>query len=323
MTLVRPFQQELAAVTIRTVRLAIIIAAILGVPTLAAAQATPQDQARAVQVIAAEHGSVSLFENVEFFIGLDGSKQPQDLGINANMGVRFAVNAGIPLSRSNGLGAQIGVATNLSDAAVHVLDQVEGTSRRTQTFLTFGVFQKNVSRFSWAVGYDYLHETYYDTFNLGQVRAQAGYGVTANDEVGAWFTKSVQSDSGAVATTAVQLDPISQVNGYLRHTWPTNARTAIWAGVATHHHNVVLLLPGDTRDEHVMVYGAQLEMPLSNRFSITGTGNFLTPTATGTVDAYLGVTYYPGSRGTPGGRGRFAPAMTIGNNPEFPVDLSR
>ena len=44
------------------------------------------------------------------------------------------------------LGAQIGVATNLSDAAVHVLDQVEGTSRRTQTFLTFGVFQKNVAR---------------------------------------------------------------------------------------------------------------------------------------------------------------------------------
>jgi hypothetical protein len=34
----------------------------------------------------------SIFENLSLFAGLDGSKQPQDLGINANMGLRLAAN---------------------------------------------------------------------------------------------------------------------------------------------------------------------------------------------------------------------------------------
>ena len=306
--------------TIRLSCLAAIVATTLTVPAVARAQTT----SAAPTGTEVEPGTdPSVFENVELFVGLDGSKQPQDLGINANMGVRFAVNSGIPLSKRAGLGAQVGLGVNLSDAAVHVLDQIEGTSRRTQTFLTIGVFQQGVSRFSWAFGYDFLHETYYDTFNLGQLRGQAGYGVSADDELGAWFTKSIRSDNGAVATTSVRLDPITQVNGYFRHTWPTQARTTVWAGIATDHHNVVLVLPGDTRDENAVVYGARLEMPLSNRFSVTGSGNFITPTATGTVDAYLGLTYYPGRRGARIGRGQFAPPMTVGNNPEFAVDLSR
>jgi hypothetical protein len=265
----------------------------------------------------------SPFENIEFFAGLDGSKQPQDLGINANMGVRFAVNAGIPLSSRAGLGAQLGLAVNLSDAAVHVLDQIDGTSRRSQTFLTIGLFQQGVSRLSWALGYDFLHESYYDTFTLGQLRGQAGYALATDDEAGVWFTRSLRGDTASVGSTAVRLDPITQVNGYLRHTWPMQARTTVWAGIATHHHRVVLVLPGDSRDDNVIVYGARLELPLSGRFSITGSGNFITPTATGTVDASLGLTYYPGRPKSTIRRSPFAPPMTVGNNPEFPVDLYR
>ncbi len=46
-----------------------------------------------------------LFDNVSGFLGLDGSKQPQDFGINAQFGGRASVNWGIPLVRSWGLGA--------------------------------------------------------------------------------------------------------------------------------------------------------------------------------------------------------------------------
>ncbi len=91
-------------------------------------------------------------------MGLDGSKQPQDLGINANMGVRFAANLGVPVVKSKNFGAQLGVGVNLSDAAVHVLDQIEGTSRRTQTFVTAAFFQQATTKLSWVLGYDYLHE---------------------------------------------------------------------------------------------------------------------------------------------------------------------
>ena len=84
----------------------------------------------------------------------------------------------------------------------------------------------------------------------------------------------------------------------------------------------MVLLPDNSQDQNVLVYGAKLELPLSNRLSVTGSGNFLTPAATGTVDAYLGVTFYPG-RKKAFARGQFAPPMILSNNPEFPVDLSR
>ncbi len=295
----------------------------LALATPAFAQTTTAPAAAAPEANAVSAPTApSWLENVDVFFGLDGSKQPQDLGINANMGVRFAANAGFPLMKRLNLGAQFGVAMNLSDAAVHVLDQIEGTSRRTQTFMTAGLFQQATSRINWALGYDFLHQTYFDTFKLGQLRGQAGYAVKPTDEVGAWFTKAVKNDRGIMSDTPVQLDPISQFNVYLKHTWPTLARTTVWAGVASGHHNVVFLLPDNSRDHSVLVYGAKLELPLSDRFSVTGSGNFLTPAATGTVDAYLGVTYFPGRR-TLGGRGRFAPPTTVANNPEFPVDLRR
>jgi hypothetical protein len=95
----------------------------------------------------------------------------------------------------------------------------------------------------------------------------------------------------------------------------------LWAGMASHHADIVWVLPDNSRDKNVVVYGAQLEMPLSTRVSVTGSGNFLTPAATGTVDAYLGVTFYPGRKAM--GRGTYSPPMMLGNNPEFPVDLRR
>lgn len=125
-----------------------------------------------------------LLERVSLFAGLDGSKQPQDLGINANMGIRVSGNLGVPVSSALKLGAQLGVGVNVSDAAVHVLDQIEGTSRRTQTFVTFGLFQQPLARLTWALAYDALFHQYYDDFTLGQVRGFGEYQVASSDAVG-------------------------------------------------------------------------------------------------------------------------------------------
>src|SRR5579862_5273901 len=71
--------------------------------------------------------SPRVFDNLSLFAGPDGSKQPQDLGINANMGVRFGANWGVPIVDSAKLGVQVGVGFNWSDAAVNVLDQISST----------------------------------------------------------------------------------------------------------------------------------------------------------------------------------------------------
>ena len=263
-----------------------------------------------------------LTDNLTVFMGLEGSKQPQDLGINANMGARLGVNLGLPISRRNNIGAQIGVAFNLSDAAVHVLDQVTDVSRRTQMFVTGGVFQRASNGVKWAGGFDLQYADYYDTFWLGQLRGQAGKMLNDRHEVGAWATVDLMGADAEVADTgiAVRLDPIGQINGYWAHFWPSGGRTAVWGGMAAGHDNIVLTVSEEPRSDWVLVYGAALEVPLSDRFAIAGAANFLTPTATGTVDAFLGVVWSPGGGMMKGG-GAFRPMMPLGNNPMMPVNM--
>jgi hypothetical protein len=264
-----------------------------------------------------------IFENLSLFVGPDGSKQPQDLGINANMGIRFAANWGFPLVERLKIGAQVGAASDISDGAVHVLDQINGPGHRTQTFVTLGVFQRPSPRFNWGLAYDESYERYYDNFRFGQWRGQAGYGVTDDNEVGAWFTKAAQGDSGHMGTTAVHLDPITQVNGYTRHTWANSAQTTVWLGMANAHNDVVWVFPANPRDTHVLVYGAELSMPLSDRFAVTGSANFLTPTSTGTVDAFLGLTFFPGRSSFRAAHNAFTPIVPVANNPTMAINLRR
>lgn len=290
---------------------------------LPAAMASAQDQPPVTAATTAS--SEPWRDRIELFAGLDGSKQPQDLGINANMGPRFAVNAAAPLVRTAGLGIQFGAAVNLSDAAVHVLDQVEGTSRRTQMFATVAVFQR-ARRLSWSLGYDLLRQSYYDDVRLGQWRGDVTIPVSGRDSIGVWFTAPATGSDAAVGNvsaggTALRLDPIGQVNVVARHTWASGARTGVWMGVARGHHNVVLVFPDNSRSRNVLVYGAELVMPLNDRLAITGATNLITPTATGTVDAFMGVTVNFGSR-----RPRpasLAPLLGVANNTSFAVDLAR
>jgi hypothetical protein len=290
---------------------ALIPAMLLSVPSRAAAQS------------AAPESKPGIFENLSLFVGPDGSKQPQDLGINAEMGVRFAANWGFPILERFNLGAQVGAASNISDGAVNVLNQIGGPGHRTQTFVTMGVFQRPTSRVNWGVVYDTSFERYYDNFHFAQWRGQAGYGVRASDEVGIWFAKSAQGQDGHMGVTAVRLDPISQVNAYTRHTWASHAETTVWVGVANAHSNVVWVLPDNSITGHVLVYGSSLDIPLSERFAVTGAANFITPSATGTVDAFLGLTYYPGRGGFRAARNTFAPLTTVANNPTMAIDLRR
>ena len=101
------------------------------------------------------------------------------------------------------------------------------------------------------------------------------------------------------------------------------ARTNVWVGLANAHHNVVWVFEDNSKDDNVLVYGAELSVPLSERFAITGAANFVTPTATGTVDAYLGLTFFPGRSAMRSVRNVYAPFTAVANNPTFAVDLRR
>jgi hypothetical protein len=264
----------------------------------------------------------SIFENLSLFLGLEGSKQPQDFGVNAHFGGRFHANLGVPLIERIGLGLQIGTATNYTDNAVQVFERVEGNRNRFQSFTTVGLFQRTDSGFSWAVGYDFLFQDYYDNFGLGQWRGDLGYRLGAKDEVGAWFALSGKDDHGMFGAIPVVLDPITQGSLYWRHWWENDAHTTVWLGMAEGHGEPNVALGDRPAVDERLVFGADLFVPLGKKLALFGQANFLTPADTGTVDAFLGIAFYPGGAHR-AHRRRFAPRLSVANNTTFANDLSR
>jgi hypothetical protein len=262
-------------------------------------------------------------DNLSFFGGLDGSKQPQDLGINANMGGRFSLNFGAPVVEDWGLGVQAGFAYSFADAAVQVLPRLEGTDERNQYYTTIGLFERTDFGLNVSAGYDFLWEDYYDRFQFGQWRGRVGYEVTDTDEAGVWFTKADRGDSGSVLGNPLHLRPISMCNFFWRHTWSSVGWTSLWLGFAEEHGRVVLVLPDDPPVKNAFVYGADLHLPLNNWVALFGEANFITPPDSGTVDAYLGIVIYPGGGANQAQRKRFTPLMPVAANTSMAIDMSR
>lgn len=263
-----------------------------------------------------------LLENLSVFAGIDGSKQPQDLGVNALLGGRVAINWGLPLVEAWGLGLQLGSSVVGSANAVNVFDRVEGTSGRFQSFSTLALFQRFDCGFKWSAGYDLLYEDYYDQFTIGQWRFRSGYDVTNRDEIGVWGALQGFGQTGYFSTIPVRLNAINQGSAYLKHTWKSNVQTMAWAGLVDGHGTVNVALDDPPPDHQRFLFGCNLYAPLNDYLAIWGETNLIFPAKSGTVDAYLGIAFYPG--GAIGANDRkFAPILPVASSASFAVDATR
>lgn len=263
------------------------------------------------------------FENLSIFAGLDGAKQPQDLGINANLGPRVAMNWGLPLLEEEGIGLQLGVGYVAAQNAVAVLEAVDGTTGRDQLFTTLGAFQKLDSGVNWSVAWDTLNQNYYDNFYLSQVRGRLGYQWNEDNELGVWTALHTQDDAGFAGATAVQLRSLSQVSAFCRHRFETGAQTSVWVGAAESHSQVVYVFPGNGTSGMSPVVGAAINVPLNDWASIYGETNLILPGKSGTVDAFLGLSFYPGASAKRSWCNRFSPLLPTAGSPSFSVDMRR
>jgi len=264
-----------------------------------------------------------LVENFAIFSGLEGSKQPQDFGVNAHFGGRVAANGALPLWREWGLGIQLGTSLNATSNAVQVVERVEGSTGRTQSFTTIGIFQRLDSGWLWAVGYDHLFQDYYDDFGLGQVRGRVGYRIFPDDEVGFQGALHTTDSSGNFGPVPVTLRSLDQGSFYYRHWFANRAMLGIWAGAAQSHGEVNVALGDLPRTGTEFVFGSDLHIPLTDRLALYGEANFILPADTGTVDAFLGLEFRFFGGQLANGRNRFAPLLPVANNTTFSTDLRR
>jgi len=263
------------------------------------------------------------FDGLELFAGLDGSKQPQDFGVNAHFGGRLHANWGVPVFHDSGIGIQIGTAVTQTEHAVAVTHSLEGSSSRTQSFITAGVFQRSPSGWNWGVVYDYLYEDDYDMLTLGQVRGTLSYEVGPCDElgfVGMLPTVGADADWGG---NDVYLRPLAQGRFFWRHWWQSGVQTTAWLGVSESHGQANVAIGDSDETGEVLVFGADFQAPLNDYLALYGEANFVTPNDTGTVDAYFGITFYPGGGAWRWQRRQSTPLLPVASSPSFSTDLRR
>ncbi len=270
---------------------------------------------------------VGLFDNSSLFLGLEGSKQPQDYGINAHFGGRFAADMGVPLIEEFGLGLQVGTSMNYTDNAVQVFERFGEAQGRFQSFTTVGLFQRQDSGLVWGAAVDYLHQTYYDSADLFQFRGRLGWRLSEENEVGFLAAVSDDGDRQRVAGVPITLRPLNQGSVYYNRRWENQAETMIWLGIAESHGERNLAfeaLLGDPPQRSAgkrLVFGAQIHVPLNDYVALFGQGNFILPADTGTVDSYLGLVIYPSGGAKRSLRSRYSPLLPVANSTTFSVDL--
>lgn len=262
----------------------------------------------------------SWFDNLSVYSGIDGSKEPADVGMNANFGYRFALNLGLPLVEEAGIGVQVGTSLNYSQNAIRVLRFVDGTTEHTQSFTTLGLFQRTERGLSWGIVYDYRWDEYYDHFATSQWRGQVGFDVNQDNQVGIWGTLRQGSARASLAGLPLSLSPLNQMNFFWRHVWPNEAATRVWVGFTENHGRFNLLIPGEPPVRHPFCFGADMLIPLHDSLAIFGEAQFITPNDSGTVCATVGVAWYPGAARR-AARARFAPYLNVANNATMPLDL--
>ena len=89
-------------------------------------------------------------------IGIDGSKQPQDFGANANLGVAARLAWSAPLVEQFDIGYQIGSRVTFTGNAVQVFELLGESKDRFQNFTTVGLFRRSDSGVNLGVAYDWL-----------------------------------------------------------------------------------------------------------------------------------------------------------------------
>ena len=266
----------------------------------------------------------SLVDDLTFLFAIDGSKQPQDFGVNANLGGIASMNLGTPIFEEYGIGAQVGTGVTASANAVRVFELLGESSGRTQSFTTLGLFQRSDSGLSWGFVHDFLYEKSFDAFHLGQWRIRGSYLLTPINEIGVTSSLNSYSDRGRFGTsTPVTLSPIEQGSLYYRHFWGTGAQTTAWFGIADKHGQDNAVTGPSPAKKIPFLFGADVLMPLNASFAIYGETNMIMPSNTGTVDAFLGIQWYPGGKAFKARRGRFSPLMSLASPASFAVDLSQ
>jgi hypothetical protein len=266
-------------------------------------------------------------------LGFDSFKGISDENHESNFGVVTGVNFGAPLLglADRGFGWQIGISYGIYD--VDGRHETDPARSQTQTFVTSGLFRKahGDRRLSYGIVYDWMYNDRWGVManspTLGQWRGQIEYALSGCNAVGVW---GCQRDRGSVQRTVTQLTvtdrALSQANVFWHHKFESGADSWLWLGVP--ERGRIDAVQGGSLGDWTL--GANVQVPLSDRFALYGNASYMHPSAAaGTVaaaeqgyDVGMGVVWYFGRNAVSHAINHkcWTPYLPMANNSNFLVD---
>jgi hypothetical protein len=272
--------------------------------------------------------------NLAIFAGINGFKGPRDRGGNGNFGFTEGVNWGAPLGDPWGCGYQLGFAALQDNLSGYQLGTpVDGTNQssivtadRHQYFFTAGVFNRaECGGWQWGVAFDLLHDTYYESSDLKQIRTETGYLINECSEIGYSGAYGVGGDkvqtyyslNGRTSVVNAFLNPTDQFVVYFRRHFQNGGEGRIWGGLTGYSDGL---------------FGADSWVPLGGSWALQNTFNYLIPKqgkgeAGGQVNESwslaINLVWYPGRSTKCLGTSCYRPVLNVADNSLFMVRENR
>jgi hypothetical protein len=258
----------------------------------------------------------TLLSRAELSAGVQAYKGPLDDGENGNFGFQQGFNLGFPLIPSYGIGAQFGANFTQSDLSGYEVQNFETDDARTQQFITVGIFERatDCCPLQWGVVFDWMSDDIAEDLELNQLRGEIGYLYSPTGELGFWFTASDDSDySGRYGSFRATVEPTDMYAFYYRHTTCEGNELRMWGGFT---------------DNSDGLFGADFQVPISDRFAIRGAANYLIPNEESGHDGAeeeswglgFSLVWYPGCRARCVSSDLFSPLLRVADDSTFMVD---
>ncbi len=199
-------------------------------------------------------------ENFSVFGGVHNFKSPVNMVGQSNFGTQEGINWGVPLWEEIGLGGQIGVGitqSNFQDTGFPFDDY------RTQTFVTGALYHRPACRqgLQYGLAFDWLHDEFYDNFDVAQVRGEISWLYDCRDEIGFWFATGVIDDQvNHQFLSPATFEVLDQYAFFYRRQFCRGGDARIWGGFT---------------GENAGLVGVDFSLPIARCWSIEGGFNYV------------------------------------------------
>ncbi|WP_150122593.1 hypothetical protein [Rhodopirellula islandica] len=110
---------------------------------------------------------------------------------------------------------------------------------------------------------------------------------------------------------------------FRRRLFETGVQGTIWLGLVDDYGEASAAFRAAPAHDDAVVFVADFLAPLNDSLAMHGETNLTTPADTGTVDAFLGLVWYPFGNAKTSQRAQFAPLLPVAAPTSFSVDLVR